>query len=452
MASISQTFLHIKHKVRDWVTDGLILACCREVGYTWRERDLGPVCTTYLFLQQILHGNTACTHLRLLSGLSVSASAYCQARTRLPLQVLERLQQAVTGSLRRRTEAEGSERWHGHRTYFLDGSGFSMPDTAQLQAHFGQPSGQAKGCGFPVAHLMVLFDAATGFLLQTSALPLRTSDLAQAPAMHTVLSPGDLLVGDRAFGSYGHLALCGQREIKGLFRAHQKQIIDFHPGRPHRPRDAAHHGPTGLPSSRWIKRLGPNDQLVEYFKPKECPNWMSLEAYAQLPDSMVVRELRVAIRRYGFRTRAVTLVTTLLDAERYSARELAELFLHRWELETNLRHLKQTMKLDVLRCHTVPGVLKELTMFVLVYNLVRRVMLAAARRQAVALGRISFIDALRWLQEVRPGEDLRDLIVNPHRPGRGEPRVRKRRPKQFPVMKKPRADLRKALFGERHAA
>jgi Transposase DDE domain len=447
MLSIAQALGRIKGRVTEAVSEELIDQLCREVGHRWRHRDLGPVVTTHLFLRQVLEGNVAVGELRRQTGLAFTDSAYCQARARLPQALLDRLQRAVTGSLASSTEVGLDELWRGHRVYLLDGSSFSMPDTPALQAHFGQPAGQAEGCGFPVAHLLVRFDAATGYLLQTQALPLRSHDLAGVAALHAGLCPGDVLVGDRAFGSYAHLALCLGRGLHGVFRAHQKQIIDF---RPHRP--AARPGETGKPHSRWLKRLGKHDQLVEYVKPKKRPEWMTAAEYARLPASIVVRELRYTIREPGRRTRVVTLVTTLLDPERYPAQELARLYGLRWQVETDLKHLKQTLGMDVLRCTTVAGVLKELTLFVLIYNLVRRVMCEAARRQDVEPGRISFIDAWRWLRHARPGDALPELIVNPDRPGRVEPRVRKRRPKQFPVMKRPRAALRKALLKKKVAA
>jgi hypothetical protein len=447
MLSIAQALGRIKGRVTEAVSEELIDQLCREVGHRWRHRDLGPVVTTHLFLRQVLEGNVAVGELRRQTGLAFTDSAYCQARARLPQALLDRLQRAVTGSLASSTEVGLDELWRGHRVYLLDGSSFSMPDTPALQAHFGQPAGQAEGCGFPVAHLLVRFDAATGYLLQTEALPLRSHDLAGVAALHAGLCPGDVLVGDRAFGSYAHLALCLGRGLHGVFRAHQKQIIDF---RPHRP--AARPGETGKPHSRWLKRLGKHDQLVEYVKPKKRPEWMTAAEYARLPASIVVRELRYTIREAGRRTRVVTLVTTLLDPERYPAQELARLYGLRWQVETDLKHLKQTLGMDVLRCTTVAGVLKELTLFVLIYNLVRRVMCEAARRQDVEPGRISFIDAWRWLRHARPGDALPELIVNPDRPGRVEPRVRKRRPKQFPVMKRPRAALRKALLKKKVAA
>jgi len=448
--SIPQALDRIKGRLTDSVPAPLIERLCHDLRHRWRDREFGPVVTTHLFLRQVLHGNTAVAHLRRLSGLDFTDSAYCQARARLPLELLQRLQRAVTDDLRGDGDDRPESRWLGHRVFLLDGSSFSMPDTDALRRCFGQPAGQAPGCGFPVAHLLALFDARRGYLLEAIARPLETHDLSGAAALHDLLGAGDVLVGDRAFASYAHLALCLGRGIQGLFRAHQRQIVDFRPGRPHVAPGAK--AVKGRPRSRWLRRLGRWDQWVEYYKPKEVPEWMTDDQYAALPESMVVRELRYVVRRRGGRTRVVTLVTTLLDPSKYAAEELARLYGLRWGVETDLRHLKQTMKMDVLRCETVAGVRKELAVFVLVYNLVRRVMEEAGRRQGVAAERVSFVDAWRWLQEARPGDELPRLVVNPDRPGRVQPRVRKRRPKEYPLMKWPRAELRKALFKQRPAA
>ena len=449
MLSITKALERIKGSLSEAIPGELIEQLCRDAKHRWRNRDLGPVVTTHLFVRQILEGNVPVAELRHQSGLRFTDSAYCQARARLPRQVLDRLQQAVSGAVDALTEARPSDLWHGHRVFLLDGSSFSMPDTPELRSHFGQPTGQAPGCGFPVAHLLVRCDAFRGYLLETQALPLDSHDLAGVAALHEALEEDDVLVGDRAFASYAHLALCRGRGVHGVFRAHQKQIIDF---RPHR--SMAGKGDKGKPHSRWLKRLGKHDQLVAYFKPKDSnrPAWMTAQEYAQLPDSIVVREIRYTIHEPGRRTRVVTLVTTLLDAERYPAKEVARLYGLRWRVETNLKHLKTTLGLDVLRCTTVEGVLKELTLFVLIYNLVREVMCAAAHRQQVEPDRISFIDAWRWLRHARPGDALPNLVVNPARPGRWEPRVRKRRPKEFPVMKRPRDVLRKELRTKKVAA
>jgi hypothetical protein len=449
MCSIPQALASIKSAVSEAIPARVIERACQAIGHRYRKRDLDPVVTLHLFLQQILNGNASIAHLRRLSKRQFNLSGYCQARIRLPLTLFRRLQWLVAETV----EADGDcpqARWRGHRVFLLDGSSFSMPDTDELRRYFGQPSGQAEGCGFPVAHLMALFDAKRGYLLEATAQPLFTHDLSQVAGMDARLSPGDVLVGDRAFGSYAHLALCRKQGIHGLFRAHQKTIIDFRPGRPHN--EPGRKRVSGRPTSRWLKRLGRRDQLVEYHKPKECPEWLTAEQYAALPEKIMVRELRYKVNVPGCRTREVTLVTTLLDPVQYPAKELARLYGLRWQAETNLRHLKETMKMDVLRCETVEGVQKELALFAVVYNLVRRVMEEAGRRQGVEPNRISFADAWRWLQQAQRGEPLPELVVNPERPGRVQPRVKKRRPKEYQLMKQPREELRKALFRQKHAA
>ena len=452
MLTMTEAIDRLKGKCADVFPAQLIEQTCADVDLRFRRRTLTPVVTTYLFLEQILHGNPAVGELRHLSKLEFTEPAYCQARGRLPVGFFRRLQRAVTGRCRRDDQLRADELWHGHRIFLADGSSFSMPDTQELQDTFGQPSGQAAGCGFPTAHLLTLFDAQSGWLLKAIPAALNTHDLSQVAMLHPELQAGDVLVGDTAFCSYAHLALCRQRSLHGLFRGHQRTIFNFRPKRPHVPPGTsikAQH--KGMPRSRWLKRLGKHDQLVEYFKPEEKPAWMSAVEYAKLPASLVVRELRVTVRIPGRRTREINLVTTLVN-RRYSARALARLFGQRWQVETNLRHLKQTLEMDVLRCTTVPGIVKELEIFVLAYNLVRRVMRQAACRQKVMPDRISFIDALRWLRHALPGEELRRLKVNPDRPERVEPRVRKRRPKEFSLMNKPRAVLRKLLLVQNDAA
>jgi hypothetical protein len=253
-----------------------------------------------------------------------------------------------------------------------------------------------------------------------------------------------VLLGDRAFCSFAHLALLTARGVYGIFRLHQRVVADFTPGRPHT-HPTRGKIQTGLPRSRWLKRLGDHDQLVAWFKPAQRPAWLSAEAFAALPEELTVRELKYQVARPGFRVRNVLLATTLCDVETYSAAALRDVYGLRWTIETGFRHLKTTMKMDVLRCETVAGVLKEMTMFALAYNLVRMTILEAARKQNVPPERISFIDALRWLAAARPDERLPKLVVLPRRPGRYEPRARKRRPKEYDLLNKPRAVLREAL-------
>jgi hypothetical protein len=402
----------------------------------------------HLFILQILHRNTALSHLPRLVGQTFSASALCQARMRLPLAVFQAVLRQVGTLLRRETEENG--RWFGHRTLLVDGSSFSMPDTPALQAHFGQSRKAKAGCGFPVAHLMALFHAGTGLLIETFAAPLHSHDMGLVRRLHPALEPGDVLVGDRGFCSFAHLALLAKRGLHAVFRIHQRQIVDFTPRRPHIEARRSKASDRALPRSRWICALGRTDQIVAWLKPQKPPRGMTRAEFATLPEFLTLRELRYQITAPGFRTREVTLVTTLVEVMPYTSQALARLYFRRWEVETQLRTLKQTMGMDVLRCQTVEGVTKELTVYALVYNLVRVVMLETAQRQGVAVERISFVDAMRWLASAREGEPLPDLIVNPDRPDRFEPRTIKRRPKQYPWMSSPRSALRNRLREQTH--
>lgn len=424
-----------------------IQRACEEAGHVWKERTLGAVTTVQLFLLQILHGNTAMTHLPRLARMSFTAGAYCQARARVSLRVFQILLRCVTDALQKTMLDDG--RWMGHRVFFVDGSGFSMPDTKTLQDHFGQPGGQQAGCGFPVAHFLCLVHASTGMITKVLTSPLRTHDMSQVARLHPEMRADDVLVADRGFCSFAHLALVLQANLNAVFRVHQRQRIDFTPGRAYNmPGVTGKKYKRGLPNSRWIRTLGNHDQIVEWFKPKQPPRWMSAEQFASLASSIIVRELCYQIARDGFRCREITLVTTFNDVHKYTLEDLSQLYHDRWQIETSFGHLKTTMRMDVLRSQTVDGVLKELIVFCLIYNLVRQVMLEASRLQGVPLRRISFIDALRWLATAAVNDRLGPLIVTPNRPNRLEPRVRKRRPKQYPVMKQPRSVLRKSLINK----
>jgi len=274
----------------------------------------------------------------------------------------------------------------------IDSTSFSMPDTAELQAQFGQPGQQKSGCGFPVAHVLMLFNARTGLAVDAITAPLRTHEMSIAAGSHQRMHAGDLVVGDDSFRTYAHFALLGQRGLHGLFPLHHKRIADFTANRPCiEPRAVARASEAkGLPRSRWIKSLGKDDQLVE----------------------------------------------------KYPADELFEVRLRRWDVETDLRHLKTTMKMEILHCKTVAGVQKELWMFLLIYNMVRAVMVQAAQRQEAAVSRISFAGALHWMRHARPGDDLLPLAIVPDRPNRLEPQAVKRRPKQYDRLSRPRHQMR----------
>lgn len=451
VGNIARIVAQFKQSWSRELEDDAIIRACKEAGHTWRERELGPVATVKMFLLQILFGNVACEFVPHLAAKDVTGSAYCAARGRLPLAALQTLLSRCTVKMAECVRDTGL--WLGHRLFMLDGSSFSMSDTPELQAHFGQPGGQAVGCGFPTAHWLALVHFGSGLFQKVITAALRTHDLNGVAQLHPELEAGDVVLGDRAFSSFGHLALLVSRGLHGIFRAHQNLIVDFTLGRPHAvPGRGKSDRAKGKPRSRWIESLGPLDQIVEWFRPLEVPAWLTEEAWAALPATLRMRELRYTIARPGFRVRTVTVVTTLLDPARYPKEKLAEAYRLRWTIETAFGHIKTTMKMDVLRCQTVRGIEKELTMFLLVYNLVRMTILEAARRQGVPPERISFVDALRWLATAKPGDELPDLVVLPLRPGRVEPRVRKRRPKEYDLMKKPRAVLRQELLAQRLGA
>lgn len=453
IGSILRALGDIKSDVTRHLDGAHVTRLCRELNYSWRCRILDPVTTVHAFLLQVLHGNTACDHVPHLVGKTFSGEAYCEARARLPLELFERLLTAVCGVLAGCREE--SARWCGHRVWLVDGSSCSMPDTPELQLAFGQPGAQKPGCGFPVAHVLALFHAGSGILERVLLAPWRTHDMSRVSQVHAALGPGDVLAADRGFCSFAHLALLLRAGLHGVFRVHQRIVVDFRIGRLHVPPRAKtkfFQRAKGLPRSRWVKWQGHWDQIVEYFKPPTRPTWMTAEKFAALPDKLLVREIRYLIGRRGFRTRRVDLVTTLLDPERYPVEELAQLYYDRWKAELNLRHLKQTLHMDVLRSKTEAGVRKEVLMSALVYNLVRLVMLESAKLQQVPVERISFVDALRWLMQPERRCPPDSLVVNPHRPNRYEPRVHKRRQKSYPLMNRPRADLKKLFAAQRQTS
>jgi Transposase DDE domain len=437
MASISRALQRIKDDLQPFVPDSLIVETCLQLGHHWRERQLDPVTTIQLFVLQVLHLNTAINGLRRVAKVPVSAAAYCKARIRLPLGVLQVLLRRSAQVMRGRS-AGVADRWCGLRAWLVDGSSTITPDVPALAQAFGYPGNQKPGCGFPVPKILGMFDAVTGLMIETLCFPLFTHEASKVWRLHPLLGPGDLLVGDRGFCSFVHLALLGLRNVQGLFRLHQKQIADF---RPHRQRRRK--GQKGRPSSRFVRRLGKYDQIVEWFRPAQKPVWMNARQWASLPETLLVRELRYSLSADGQRSRCVTLATTLLDPVRFPKEKIAALYGIRWTVETHFAELKTTLKMRKLKCRSVQGVRKELAIYSLVYNLVHMIMLQAARRQKVSPDRISFIDTLRWLSQADPHEPLPHLLVNPRRPHRHQPRVIKDRNDTYPRMTQPRWYLKK---------
>lgn len=437
--SITRSVRQIKRN--DWqsiVNPDLIVKLCQAAGYAWRDRTLGPVQTIFLFITQILHGNTSCAHVRQLGNFAFTRSAYCEARRRLPVGVLSALLRQIGQRLTEHASRIGL--WRGHRVVSVDGSTFSMADTQPLRALFHWAPEQ-RGFEFPVCKFVALFDLITGALLDLAPASMRDHELTIVQRLHDLLAPGDIVVADRLYCTWAYLGQLMSQGLHAVLRVPaQSRCVDF---RPHR-RHAKHKHWKG-PQSIWIQRLGKHDQIVEWIKPAETPPWLELAAWKSLPQTLRVRELRYCIPRRGYRSRQVTLVTTLLDPERYPKHAVAELYGLRWQVETNLRHLKSTLGMNILRCQDVDGIYRELAVFGMVYNAVRLLMLHSASAQGVPPDRISFIDVLRWLKLGCQSPELPVFIINPKRNRAPTPRIVRRRHKNHTYMTRPRRPQRKLI-------
>lgn len=422
-------------------------------GHDWRVRELPPVVLIGLMMTQVLHATSLRGALR-AGCVDATPTALCKAKQKMPLDVIQHLVSDLAGQAQGVIDSSKPccpvgvlpGQLPGQlpgRVVMVDGSSASMPDTPALQNAFGQPGNAKPGCGFPVMHLLALFDQATGMIQDLLTHPNNTHDLAKVSKLHPMLEAGDILLGDRGFSSYAHIALLLQENLHGVLRVHQKQIVSFKQGRrckrqlpKSRQRDA--------PSSSFVKKLGRHDQVVDYHKPKNKPQWMSQTQYDQLPGAVRVRELKYRVTRPGCRVREVTVVTTLLDPRKYPKRELAELYESRWEVETRLCEFKQTLGADVLPSKSEAGVLKDIWTHVLVYNLIRLMMLRHARERGCDPRRLSFIDA-RDVLRYMANRSIPELVYHKRRPGRDEPRVIKRRKDNHRYMTKPRETLRQNL-------
>jgi len=343
---------------------------CRAELHGWRDRMLTPLVTVRLMLLQVLHGNTAINHLRHLSGLCFAASSFCEARERLPLLLFQEL---VRWAARLADAAAAEHSFIGVRVLIADCSSFSMSDTPALREHFGRVKarGAKAGVSYPVAKIAGLLDAATGMFTQLLAAPLYTHDLRHTLSVHSMLRLGDVLLGDRAYCSFAHLALLQMRGVFGCFRLHQRRKVNSA-------------GAGGV--QRWQRGTKAPAWLTALSSGWRCPaGWLD------------VRIVSYQLIERGFRTRRVVVATTLMDEQLWPDAKVAELYGHRWRIETCFDHLKTTMKMNVLKCQSVDGVMKELATYLLVYNLVWLAMLRFAKRQDQSVWRISFVDAYRWL-------------------------------------------------------
>lgn len=418
-------------RLMQWVKD--------EVG-DWRERVYSPFTTLVLFIEQVLGADHSCRDAvaRALSArvadgqspCSLNTGPYCKARARLPVGLLEHLGREI--GTRVCAEQPKEWLWHGRQVKLVDGTTLSMPDTAANQKRFPQNRSQKVGLGFPLARLVAIVSLSCGSVLDWAVGPCKgkeTGETALLWGLAQKLQPGDVLIADRAYAGYFMIAWLIQQGVDVVIRQHQRRHTDFRLG----------------------QRLGARDHLVSWTRPNR-PAWMSEALYASMPESLTMREARVG----GW-----TLASTLIDPKQVSKRELFTLYRQRWQVELDLRSIKNVMQMDILRCKSPEMVEKEIAAHLVGYNLVRTVMAQAACLSALLPRQLSFKTALQLLNAFEhnlrccPRGRLASRHASvlgsiaqarlPNRPGRVEPRAIKRRPKSQPLLTKPRQVLQKEL-------
>lgn len=405
-----------------------------------RQRVFTIARTFWCFLWQVLQPKTPCRAVvrkvqaeveNQRGQVDESTSAYCQARKRLPRNVLRHAVDHSASAAEDRSKHVHP--FHDRPVKVVDASSCQLPDTLANRKAYPYPAGQKRGCGFPVLKALVLFSLASGAFLQFATGTWCTSDASLLWKLMPTVSFRDILLGDRAFGAFVFLASLLQRKADGLFRLHQARKLNLRKG----------------------KKLGKNDWLVLLPKPSSPAPYLSRKEWNALPNTIEVRVIHAFVHIKGWRTRELWLVTTFLDPVAFPIQELTALYLRRWEIELSFRHIKTTMGMETLRCHTPPMILKEFLLFLIAHNCLRALMADAAQIHHVPRERISFkgtVDALRsFLPELLHARSLRaihrlrrrlleilalDLV--PLRPHRSEPRAVKRRPKPYPLLTKPR--------------
>jgi hypothetical protein len=424
-----------------------VQAALRAEGVGWRHKVYTPLVTLWVFLAPVASPDRCCRAAvaRVLAWLvgrgrrlcRPTTGAYCKAPARLPQAVPQRLARDTGRELH--ATANGWL-WHGRRVKVVDGTTLSMPDTPANQRAYPQPPAQKPGLGFPMVRAVVVFCLATGAALDAALAQCRGTRTGEPSLLRELagaLEPGDVLLADRGFGRFYELALWQSFGVDVVVRLHQARRADFRTGR----------------------RLGSKDHVVVWAKP-DRPEWVDDALFASLPRKVTVREVAVRVAQSGFRTRRLVVATTLLDAGAYPAAALAQLYRARWHAELDLRSLKVTLGMDVLRCKS-PGLVRtEFWMHLLAYNLIRGVMAQAAHEVGCRPRELSFAGAVHavqafgaWLvaSPCRAADLHQGLLVMigcqrvGNRPDRIEPRARKRRHKHGALLTVPRDQARAQL-------
>jgi hypothetical protein len=437
----------------DVLTAECISKIVEEIQLSWNECIYTPLVTLWVFLGQVLSADPSCgaavarliAH-RVAQGLkacSAETGAYCLARKRLP----ERFFSAVACLVGRNLDARVGPQWlwKGRRVCLYDGSTVSMPDTEENRKEYPLTYNQKPGTAFPVARLGALISLSCGAILNLGICRYAGKGQSELGMLHNlwdVLRQGDVLVADRLMCAWTEMVMLQQRGIDCVFRLTSHRTADFRLG----------------------TRLGKDDHIVKWMKPQK-PRSIDRKTYDALPEFLLVRECRVRIKQAGFRVRTLVIATTLLNADEYTKDDLAQVYRARWNEELDLRSIKITMQMDVLRCLTPERVRKEIWTHVLAYNLIRTIMAQAASEHGIGPRTISFKGTIQVLEAFQPVialqadrgvEHLDELYqqmlhaIVQHRvadrPDRFEPRMTKRKPKSYDRLRKPRHEIKREIL------
>ena len=422
-----------------------------------RRRLFSKENTFWAFFSQVLDADGGCKEVihKLQSYASIkgvkvpssSTSSYCTARKKLDEQMLFGIFEHTADRLDKMPEAG---LLNNRRVIVVDGTGVSMPDTPANQEVWPQSASQKLGCGFPTARICACFSLESGALLSYAIGNKKNNELPLFRKQWKMFKRGDIFLGDKGFCSYFDIANLEKQGVDSVVTLARR---------------------TPVSSVGSLKKLGPDDLLITWNRPVyNTILSYSKEAWEELPKELVLRQIKVSVKHSGFRTQGFYIVTTLLDAKRYPAEEIAELYFKRWDVELFFRDIKTTMGLDILRCRTPEMIRKEILMYFIAYNCIRRLMYEAAEEADLEVRVVSFKGSVQALRNWEPHlnqakisraerfrliSDLYDAMTNTpirQRPGRSEPRCLKRRPKSYQLLTSPRHEMKEILHRSRYHA
>ncbi len=435
------------------LSEEMVTQALQAVDGVWKDRIYTPLVTLWIFLSQVLSADHSCRSAvarliahRLSHGqrpCSAETGAYCQARKRLPEKFFSDVARQTGQALDNNVNKEWL--WKGRRVYVFDGSTVTMPDTPENQATYPQPLVQRAGLGFPMARIAAIFSLSCGAVIDLGICRYAgkgQSELGMLRTLWGVFRPGDILLADRLMCTWTEMTLLKQRGVGYVTRLNNSnRSADFRRG----------------------KHLGKGDHIVKWRKPSNSRS-LPWRIFKTLPKFLTVRECLIEVKQPGFRSKTIVVVTTLLDADKYTKDDLADLYRARWNAELDFRSLKITLQMDVLRCKTPELVRKEIWTHVLAYNLIRTIMAQAATRHAIEPRTISFKGAIQTLEAFQESiallgqrvstrrlhlyGQLLDCIASHRvadRPDRYEPRKRKRRYRWRDILDIPRHEAKRLM-------